>query len=157
MNDRLDILPLTPDSPRVATVAAWQFEQWHHLSPELSFADWLAQLRRECGSAGVPSVFLALLDGQAVGTASLVAQDMSLRPRLTPWLASVYVRPDWRGQGIAARLVRRVEDEARAAGVARCHLFTPDQQSLYRRLGWQERETLDYRGETVTIMTRSLV
>ncbi len=102
------------------------------------------------------SVF-AVMDGERpVGMASLVVDDMSDRRELTPWLASVYVLPEWRGRGIASRLVRRVEEEARAHGVERFYLYTPDQQALYRRLGWQDVEQREYRGEMVTIMQRDL-
>lgn len=63
---------------------------------------------------------------------------------------------EWRGQGIASALVRRVEAEAATHGFERFYLYTPDQQALYRRLGWQALESLEYRGETVTVMSRQL-
>ncbi|MCL7941863.1 GNAT family N-acetyltransferase [Halomonas sp. ATCH28] len=150
----LEILRLGPDSPHLARVAAWQHAEWSHLSPGETLASRLAALRGECGRAGVPSVFVALATGRPVGTASLVAQDLDPRPDLTPWLASVYVLPEWRGRGIASSLVRRVEVEASGNGIERLYLFTPDRQALYRRLGWTDHETLRHHGETVTVMTR---
>ncbi|TDX31588.1 acetyltransferase (GNAT) family protein [Modicisalibacter xianhensis] len=147
---------LTPDSPHLETIVTWQHESWGHLNPAMSFADRCAEVRSECGERGVPRVFMAMHAGKPVGTASLIESDMSSRPQLTPWLASVFVHPEWRGQGIASRLVRRVEEEARQAGLERFYLYTPDQQALYRRLGWQETEAVVYRGEAVTIMTRCL-
>ncbi|MFC3282877.1 GNAT family N-acetyltransferase [Litchfieldella rifensis] len=157
MNHSLEILRLTADSPYVATIAEWQYEQWGYLHPGETLAVWRGSLEAHCGSRGVPSVFVALCDTRPVGTASLVEDDMGERLQLTPWLASVFVVPEWRGQGIASRLVKRVEREARDVGFAHCHLFTPDQQGLYRRLGWQDHEVLTYRGEDVTIMTRLLI
>ena len=91
-----------------------------------------------------------------VGTASLIADDMSIRRELSPWLASVFVVPEYRGQGIASTLVRRVEAEATASGFERFYLYTPDQQALYRRLGWQNEENVEYRREHVTVMARQL-
>lgn len=73
-----------------------------------------------------------------------------------PWLASVFVVPEWRGKGIASALVKRVEAEAAAHGFERIYLYTPDQQALYRRLGWQDREDVEYRKEHVTVMERQL-
>ncbi|MEQ6916343.1 hypothetical protein [Halomonas aquatica] len=40
--------------------------------------------------------------------------------------------------------------------IVRLHLFTPDQQGLYRRLGWQDHETLVHHVKTVTLMIRRL-
>lgn len=153
----LEILRLGPDSPHLARVAAWQHAEWSHLSPGETPVSRLAALRGECGPAGVPSVFVALVRGRGVGTASLVAHDLDPRPDLTPWLASVYVRPEWRGQGIASALVRRVEAEASGNGTTRLYLFTPDRQALYRRLGWVDHETLLHHGESVTLMSRRLL
>ncbi|RTR05897.1 GNAT family N-acetyltransferase [Halomonas nitroreducens] len=144
-------------SPHVATLAGWAHAEWGHLHPGRDLAAAIGHFRADCGPAGVPSVFAAMHGEQPVGMASLVVDDMSDRRELTPWLASVYVLPDWRGRSIASRLVCRVEEEARAHGVERCYLYTPDQQALYRRLGWQDVEERDYRGETVTIMQRDLV
>ncbi|MDI5935381.1 GNAT family N-acetyltransferase [Halomonas kalidii] len=157
----LRIERLSSRSPHVAIVAAWTHAEWGHLTPGETPASRRVGLRDECGPAGVPSVFVALVDDETggetpVGTASLVSDDLRVRRELSPWLASVFVPPEWRGQGIASRLVRRVEAEAAASGLACCYLFTPDQQALYSRLGWQDHEALNYRGEDVTIMVRRL-
>lgn len=144
------------DAGYVTAIARWRHEQWGYMHPETSFEEGREQLKAECGAHGVPSVFMALEGERLVGTASLVEDDMSVRRELSPWLASVFVSPECRGQGIASRLVRRVEQAAREAGVSRLYLFTPDQQALYRRLGWQDHERLVYCGEDVTLMTREL-
>ncbi|WP_104204528.1 GNAT family N-acetyltransferase [Billgrantia saliphila] len=154
--DPINIVRLSPDSDHVPTVASWTYAEWGHLNPGYTAASWCEAFRRECGDGGVPSIFVAMEGDQPVGTAALMARDMDSRPELTPWLASVFVLPEWRGQGIASRLIRRVEAEAAGCGVDLFYLFTPDQQALYRRLGWQDHEDVDYRGEAVTIMTRRL-
>ncbi|KAA0013056.1 GNAT family N-acetyltransferase [Billgrantia pellis] len=154
--DPIHIVRLSPDSDHVPTVASWTYAEWGHLSPGYTAESWCEAFRRECGDAGVPSVFVAMEGDQPVGTAALMARDMHSRPELTPWLASVFVLPEWRGQGIASRLVHRVEAEAADCGVSLFYLFTPDQQALYRRLGWQDHEEVRYRGEAVTVMTRQL-
>ncbi|TLF46007.1 GNAT family N-acetyltransferase [Halomonas urmiana] len=139
-------------SPHLATLAGWAHDEWGHLNPCRGLAAAVEAFRADCGPAGVPSVFVVLHEGRPVGMASLVVDDMSDRTELTPWLASVYVRPEWRGRGIASRLVRRVEEEAQAHGHRRFYLYTPDQQALYRRLGWKDLEDRRYRGEAVTKM-----
>ena len=146
------IVRLAPDSPHLLTLARWEFSQWGHLDPGKRLDEALVAFRGQCGEAGLPSVFVALDGDVPVGMASLIDDDMHDRTELNPWLASVYVRPQWRGQGIASHLVQRVQEEAREHGIAALHLFTPDRQALYRRLGWQAREERDYRGERVTIM-----
>lgn len=147
---------LEADSPHLVDVAAWTYEAWGHLHPDSDLESWSKEVASLCGNGGVPSVFVAMRDGKPVGTASLSPDDMSIRQAYSPWLASVFVLPEQRGQGLASALVRRVEDEAREHGVNRLYLYTPDQQSLYRRLGWRDLEELSYRGEDVTVMYQSL-
>lgn len=147
---------LHTDSALLALVSNWTYETWGHQHPDKGPAEWFADNRANCSPAGVPSVFAATHQGQPVGTASLVSQDMSARPELSPWLASVYVVPEARGRGIASALVQRIEREAKDAGQGLLYLYTPGQQRLYRGLGWQPLEQLSYRGEQVTLMTRRL-
>ncbi|MGY2463199.1 GNAT family N-acetyltransferase [Vreelandella sulfidaeris] len=156
MPDDITLHRLTADDPHVSLVAIWIFEAWGHLHRGLTQEQAIERVRAECGQGGVPSIFVAMQGETPVGTASLIADDMSIRREFTPWLASVYVMPEWRGQGIASGLVKRVEAEAIESGIRHFYLYTPDQQSLYRRLGWQDVEHLEYRGETVTVMSRQL-
>jgi GNAT superfamily N-acetyltransferase len=154
--ESIAIVRLQADSPHARTVAGWTHDTWGHLHPDTPAADYHREFYAQCGEGGVPSVFVAMHEASPVGTASLVADDMDIRCELTPWLASVFVQPGWRGRGIASRLVRRIEAEALAHGIRHFYLYTPDQQALYRRLGWEEREALTYRGESVTVMSRRL-
>jgi len=104
----------------------------------------------------IPTIFVAVAADQTVGCASLVEHDMLTRPELSPWLAGVFVPPQYRRHGIGAALVERVVREARSLAVARIYLYTPGSGALYLRLGWSVVERTFYRelwGETeVTIM-----
>jgi N-acetylglutamate synthase-like GNAT family acetyltransferase len=72
-----------------------------------------------------------------VGTASFVINDLPSRPDLTPWLASVLVRPQFRGRGYSVPLIQQVEAVAAAASVPTLWLYTWSAEPLYARLGWQ--------------------
>lgn len=149
------ILPLAECPDLIPTVAAWHRGQWGHLYPESTEADYLAELARH-GAEGIPHTRVALAkDGRALGSASLVAEDIDGDPR-TPWLASVFVSPDARGQGIGAALVGAIEAAAARLGTERLWLFTPDRQRLYAALGWQEEELRDYRTQRITVMSKRL-
>lgn len=137
MAEAAQIERLSADSPHIATLAGWSGVAWGHLNPGMTLNDAIERLRGQCSAGGVPSLFVAMHDGVPVGMASLVVDDMSDRPDLSPWLALVFVPPEWRGLGITSSLVRQVESEAQDSGVAWCYLYTPDQQALYARLGWQ--------------------
>ena len=100
----------------------------------------------------IPTTFVAEDAGELLGSACILADDMSSHPELTPWLASVYVNEIHRGKGIGSTLVKRVMEHAQENGVKRLYLYTPDQEQMYARLGWQLYSREPYNGTPVTIM-----
>jgi GNAT superfamily N-acetyltransferase len=141
----------------VETVAQWQFGEWGHLEPGDSLAARIAYLGRQAANPGrIPATFVALKGDKSLGSASLVEDDMDTHPELTPWLASVYVRPGARGRGIASALERRVMDEAAGLGVARLYLYTESARGLYEKLGWQVIGEEYFEGSEVAIMAIDL-
>ncbi len=61
--------------------------------------------------------FVLFNDDLPVGTASLVANDLPSRPDLTPWLASVLERLQFRGRGYSAPLMKHVARVAAESAV----------------------------------------
>ncbi len=142
----------------IETVARWQFGEWGHLEPGDSLEARIAYLTRQAANPGrIPATFIALEGNEPLGSASVVESDMDTHPELTPWLASVYVKPEARGRGVGRALVRRVMDEVAALGIARLYLFTEDARGLYEQLGWHEIGAENFQGIDVTIMAVDLV
>jgi GNAT superfamily N-acetyltransferase len=80
----------------------------------------------------VPQGVVLLEDGAPAGTASLDHADLDTRPDLTPWLANVFVAPEFRGRGHARRLVRYIEAASRTGGGTEVlYLHTEDAMALY--------------------------
>lgn len=151
MEPQDEIAYLGNDAGLVHTVAAWHQAQWGHLSARTT-EDRIAEFAEHADPSAIPLTLVVYRAARPVGTASLLRHDMDIRPELHPWLASVYVVPELRGRGIGTRLVERAQGEARRLGVAALYLFTPDRAGFYRRLGWEELETLVYHGERETLM-----
>jgi N-acetylglutamate synthase-like GNAT family acetyltransferase len=116
----------------------------------------VAELASHRRRQAIPTTFVALHGAQVVGSASLLLEDMPATDRWTPWLASVFVAPAWRGKGIGQRLVRRAVSEAAALGVETLHLFTTEATEWYRDQGWRVVEQRPHEGETATIMDLDL-
>lgn len=153
-NMKIEYLADHPECiPELATL---HFAEWSFLNPGESLDDKKAYLKRLCSRHGVPSFIIAIEDGELVGSASLIAQDMDDRPDLTPWLADVFVKPEYRGRGIATSLIQRIESEARIAGIVRLYLYTPDAAKLYQKLGWRIFEACQYKGVEVLIMVKKI-
>ncbi len=153
MDYTIDYLAHHPNA--VDTLAEWHHAQWSYLDRDVTLEQRASALRRR-KSSGIPLTVVALAGETVLGSASLIQHDMDTRMDLSPWLASVYVAPDYRRQRIGSALVRRIEHEARTLGYKTLHLFTPDMQSFYETLGWTTLESTMYRGYAQVIMTRHL-
>ncbi|HEY6877358.1 MAG TPA: GNAT family N-acetyltransferase [Polyangiales bacterium] len=147
---------LSEHSELMPELATWHQAEWGPIEPEESVASRLRSFA-ECGGAGsFPTAFVAHEGGALLGSAMLLAHDLEGRPELTPWLAGVYVKRERRGQGIASALVQAVIEEATRQALPRLWLYTPHDESLYARLGFQTREHGVLRGTKITLMCLSL-
>jgi len=137
-------------------IAAWHHEEWAYIRPGDTIAARQKRLAAECGHCEIPTSLVALIDGSVAGSISLLAEDMDTHPELTPWLASLYVAPQRRRQGIGAALVKRLTEEARNVGVSKLYLYTPSEERFYARLGWRTLEQTSYAGKPATVMCYDL-
>jgi predicted N-acetyltransferase YhbS len=141
------------DRPQhIPTLAAWHFAQWGELNPANDVAARSARFQTHLQKQAIPTTFVACEGDLLLGSASLVVSDLDIRPELTPWLASVFVAPAARNQGIGQLVVQRVMAEARDLGVPQLYLFTLDRELFYARLGWQLRERAIWRGREIAVM-----
>jgi GNAT superfamily N-acetyltransferase len=154
---------ITERTDLIEVVARWQFDTWGHLEPGDSLAARIADLGRQAANREqIPATFVALEGIEPLGCASVLQQDMEVfraSPRqrdLTPWLASIYVRPGMRGRGVATALVRHVMAQMAARGIPRLYLFTRGARGLYEKIGWQVIGTDHYKGLDMTIMAVDL-
>jgi N-acetylglutamate synthase-like GNAT family acetyltransferase len=86
----------------------------------------------------------------------LLASDMDTRTDLSPWLAGVFVLPEYRGRGVAKALTLQVMKRAAELEFENMYLYTPGAEGFYAKLGWKVLERPVYRETPVTIMSASL-
>ena len=147
VNDfRIEYLP--DNKAIISTLAAWHNGMWPHGSIEYR----KMHLGSQVGSRGIPSTFVAMSGKTLLGSASLVPQDLQVRQELSPWMATVFVAPEYRKSGAGSALVSRVVREADRLNMAPIYLFTPDKEKFYAALGWSVIERIFYRGEQQSIM-----
>ena len=143
-----DHLSLAPQLARA------HYAEWSPLLPQWTEADALAELRTHRARVAIPTTMLALSpDGDDwIGSVSLLANDDDRIRDYSPWLASLYVRPEHRGHGHGIALVARCVQEASVLGIARLHLYTAAQQPFYEKLGWHCLDSVPLGNSTVQVM-----
>jgi predicted N-acetyltransferase YhbS len=132
--------------------------EWHlrEFDPKGDFNFWRAARAREAQPGGVPCAWVAFVDEVPVGSVSLIESNMDTHPELTPWLAALFVLPEYRGRRVGEALVRRCESEGKATGFTRMYLYATDASTYYLRFGWTPLAEDIYEGEPVVIMSKDL-
>jgi N-carbamoylputrescine amidase len=148
----ITIDPLAAHPDLVPVIAEWHWRDAE--SRPLDF--WIRCHAAEARHEGIPRAWVGFVDAEPVGSVSLVERNMDTRPDLSPWLAALWVRPEHRGQGVGAALVRRCEEEARRLGTNRLYLYTRQATGFYAGLGWSVVSEEEYEGEPAAVMVREL-
>lgn len=151
---------LTPNSPEIGLVADWRHDQWFR-DEGFTRAQTHDQLRQFVeavadGDGGHEIALVARLDGVPAGTCLLVREEINPHHDVTPWLAGLYVEPQFRSLGIGSDLVRAIECHGRSRGVQRLYLYTDRAEPFYGRLGWGVAERFSWHGEPFVLMQKDL-
>lgn len=155
MNDALRIRRLEADEPAFDLVARWRYDAFF-AEDGITFEESRDALRAWMDGLGYETALLAELDGRPAGSCLFVREEIDPKHDLTPWLAALYVAPEFRKRGIASALVRAIEQHARDMGCARLYLYTITAEGLYAKLGWTALEHFDWHGEKFVLMAREV-
>lgn len=172
MNSQSDIKPgnflerveikFLADYPHFAEpLARYHYTHWHESLPWWTHDEALAELQNHARRRDIPTTLVAVHEGQLLGSASLVLEDLPEEDlpgfaSLSPWLASVFILPAWRGQGLGSLVVEAVVAQAQVLGIPQIYLFTAGQELFYRRLGWSVLAQVQHHGEPGTVMVKQL-
>ena len=139
----------------IPALAEWFHAEWHHYDGR-SIAETEAQLRDYLNRDSLPITFLALSDSAVIGTVSLDTSDLPYYDHLSPWLASLYVLPSRRCEGIGRALIEHLVTFALERGISPIYLWTPVSTRLYEGCGWQLLCCDVYSGRPITLMRLAL-
>jgi GNAT superfamily N-acetyltransferase len=143
---------LSPSAPEIAICARWRVAEFSDvlgstIEDEESVLNALAADQRQ------QVVLFATCDSVAAGTCLLVTSEIDPCHAVSPWLAGLYVTPEFRRLGVGRSLVSAIVDEARARGASRVHLYTDDSEvPYYERLGWDFMDRVDWKGLPTNLM-----
>lgn len=140
----------------IPIIAKWIYEEWSYAFPMRTLQEIQKALFGRMNENEMPITLIAHDERGVLGTASLKASDMEILPELTPWLSSVFVHPDYRGQGVATVLVAEIEKIARQQGFARIHVFNPITQGVFEKMGWSVLQTVQYGGKELGILVKDI-
>ena len=137
----------------VDQLADWHHAQWSSLytdwTHEVARADLLGHVKRKT----LPTTLVLLEDENLLGSASLLEEDAAELAAIgNAWLASLFVKPEARGRGFGAMLVKAIMQHAKDISIEEIFLFTPEHKTFYLQLGWMAFHQANLNGQVVDVM-----
>ncbi len=153
---KLRIDYLKNHSHLIPEIAKYLYGEWSYMRPEKIL--WYVEdaLRDRMNVKRLPLALVALLNEQFAGIVSLKIHDLETRKDLSPWLAGLYVKEEYRNQGIGKKLTEAAVQKAKALHIKKLYLFTPNAARYYERSGWKAMCSEVYNGSDVAVMERDV-
>lgn len=147
---------LDGSDPLTEELAKRHAAEWGYLYTNWDSSKALAEFRPHKTDGSLPATLVLRENGLVAGSVSLLFGDCEARMDLDPWLASLYVFPEFRGRGYADRLIDAAIRFAATAGEKLLHVFTESAAGLFRRHGFETIESTALHGKTIEILRREL-
>lgn len=99
--------------------------------------DYRAHLDPMLGEDDIPFALVAHEGDTYVGSVLVIDNDLDVRPDYAPWIAALWVDPDYRKQGVAAALIKDARQHIALLGRGTCYLCaTADKRPYYLKQGF---------------------
>lgn len=136
MEGAITIVNLADVPEYMEEVARWLWLEWAkgdgYTLEEIVYRTRYASQRNT-----IPQTLIALKDGKPAGVVSLWHNDLKTRQDLTPWMATLYVKEEYRNLHIGQRLQAASIEAVRALGrYPRLYLITK-LDNYYEKIGWK--------------------
>lgn len=111
--------------------------EFFHSKWQIPKEEYLTSMNQACNhSTIIPSWYLVLDEDKIIAGAGVIENDFHQRTDLFPNVCALVVEKDYRGQGIAKKLLNHICQDMKQKGIDTLYLIT-DHASFYERLGWE--------------------
>ena len=120
------------DKPELMDAAA----EWFHCKWGVPKAAYLECMESYLNYDTEYGWYLCLDEDKITGGLGVIDNDFHNRKDLSPNICAVYTEEEYRGKGVAGRLLNMVVDDLRSKGITPVYLVT-DHTCFYERYGWE--------------------
>ena len=113
-----------------------QAANWFHEKWGVPLEAYIASMEQSLQGDPVQEWYLCLDGDKIIGGMGEIVNDFHARKDLTPNICAVYTNEEYRGQGIAGKLLNYVVEDNRKRGISPLYLIT-NHTEFYERYGWE--------------------
>lgn len=105
----------------------------------------------------IPLTMVAFEGDTLVGSVTIKNDDFERRSDLNPWIAGVFILPEFREKGYSKELIAHAEDVAHNRfNLEKIYLYTSSAEGLYRKTGYTVVERFDSDTRELVVMEKRL-
>jgi len=145
---KFEIVNLANAPQFIEQVAKCLYDEWDE-NDGRTLQDAIYRTRHSIFTDRIPQTLIAKSGDQLVGTVHIWQNDLKCRQDLSPWMAALYVKKEYRGQGIGTALQKACIETVKKLGYKSLYLIT-DHIGLYEKMGWEFMELAPIMGEKKT-------
>ncbi len=148
-------ISLLADYPHKAPqIAKWYFEEWASHVPNVTEKMVLEDISQKALNRTVPMSLVAIENEILVGVLELKLRENKHYPEYEHWVGGVFVASQYRGKGIAQKLLTEAKKIATSFDLGQLYLQCESHNvGLYRGLGFDALHQSGSNGRQTTIMT----
>lgn len=142
------------DTEYIEEISRYLAERWF-ATPEKIKEEYLEPSFKD----DLPFIIIALVNGKLAGHGFLIIEDGLHGILNKPWITALYVKEEFRNQGIGRKLIEVRENKCREMGFDEVYLDTAQTEGYFRKLGgWEEigQDFWEKGGKTVTVFRKKL-
>lgn len=153
----MTVSPLAHQKHFIPTIARWYFDEWAHLSPNISLEKIEAKVTAMAESrAALPISFVLHDNDDLLAVAELKFHEHPDFPDYKHWLGGVFVPIEKRGQSYSTVILQHALEHAKAEGIAslylQCELHNVD---LYVKHGFSVIHKINDKDVEKAVMLRT--
>ncbi|MCH5279048.1 MAG: GNAT family N-acetyltransferase [Christensenellaceae bacterium] len=133
------VLEIEPNSYN--SMVDWMYHWWG-ADEGYSLDEVKCYMAHSLNDVRFPQTYGLFLDNEIIGMYQFTYSDLDIRPDIYPWLANVFIREDYRGNGYMKLLIDSAKENAVKSGLTELYLFT-EHIGLYEKYGFVFAEEID--------------
>lgn len=155
----LDFYFLKEKQELLPQLAAAVHEEWATMYARRgeTTADVEKKMRDRAVDDRIPLTMVAFDGDTLVGSVTIKNDDFARRSDLNPWIAGVFILPQFRGKGFSKELIAHAENVARDTfKLDTIYLYTGSAEGLYLKTGYTVVERFDSDTRELVVMEKRL-
>lgn len=135
IGDKIEIINLIEEQEYLEEVSEWIWKEWDKQHGS-KLENVVYRSKHSINKESIPQMYIAKYKEEVVGVVAIWLNDLKARQDLFPWMATLYVKEEFRNMGIGKKLQKKCIEETKKLNYKNLYLIT-EHENYYEKMGWE--------------------